>query len=151
MKEKNSIIKSKTISKMSISVKAKEKNEHIVRQVVSSFLDQLDISTEKLSDISRAIKEVFLNCVRHAYADEKGNVLVRASIRENDLIYIVISDTGCGIANAEEVISKSANSNGGFARIKNYADEVYVTSITSEDTLDDKGGTIVTLVFDIKE
>lgn len=144
-------MKNKIISKMSISVKAEEKNEHIVRQVISSFLNQLDITTEKLSDIARAIKEVFLNCVHHAYVDEKGNVLVRASIRENDLIYIVISDTGCGIANTEETISKSVDSNGGFARIKNYADEVYVTSITSEDTLDNKGGTIVTLFFDIKE
>jgi anti-sigma regulatory factor (Ser/Thr protein kinase) len=60
---------------------------------LGSFLDELSVSSEERSAIMIAGEEVFVNVIRHAYVEERGDVVVTLAARDRE-IEITLSDTG---------------------------------------------------------
>jgi anti-sigma regulatory factor (Ser/Thr protein kinase) len=60
---------------------------------LGSFLDELSVSGEERSAIMIAGEEIFVNVIRHAYVEKRGDVVVTLAARDRE-IEITLSDTG---------------------------------------------------------
>ncbi len=124
-------------------------NIDVLEATVKAFLQKTKLSQYKINECLKAVSEVFLNTVIHAY--EEPNQIIKIQIHlKVDEIKIIISDTGKGIEDTNKVkehtftTRKDLNLSGiGFDFIDLYMDSVSVESIVGL-------GTKVTMIKKIK-
>jgi anti-sigma regulatory factor (Ser/Thr protein kinase) len=84
-------------SDVRLSLPARPENVAVVRHVLGAFAEALDLPDTVIEDMRLAVTEACTNVVRHAYAGvEPGtiDILIRPV---DDMLQIVVSDTGRGI------------------------------------------------------
>ncbi len=87
---------------MILEFPSKSCNEAFARSAVACFAAQLDPTLEELGDIRTAVSEAVTNCIVHAYPNDYGVVTVRCRILKDQVLDIVIKDTGVGIGDIEQ-------------------------------------------------
>lgn len=141
----------KVINEMEIKVRAISVNESFVRASIAGFCLQLNPSIDELTDIKTAVSEAVTNSIVHAYPqNDKGEILIKVKLFNNNQVYIQITDFGIGIKNLEEAKKPfyttkpdQERSGMGFTVMESFMDEVNV--LNEQDQ-----GLTVTLIKKIK-
>lgn len=119
---------------MKLEVPAKSSNEAFVRATVGAFVSQMDPTIEEIADIKTAVSEGVTNAIIHGYEHIKGVVTVICRSEEN-MIEIVISDSGVGISDIEKAREplytskpKEERSGMGFTVMETFMDVLIIES-----------------------
>lgn len=145
MKEyKQNLDCSNCTNKIEIKMLAIPENEKLARNVVASFLLDLNPSVEEISDIKTVISEAVTNSIVHGYNKGCGEIKIVASLSDNELTLKVI-DEGVGIKDIKQAMQpffttrpEEERSGMGFTVMETFMDSVSVENNTPR-------GTIVTL------
>lgn len=132
-----------------VTMDAKPENEKLARNLIASFLIDLNPSVEEISDIKTVISEAVTNCIVHGYNKGRGEINIEAFLKGNILLLKVI-DSGVGIADIKKAMQpffttkpEEERSGMGFTVMETFMDSVEVTNNTPN-------GTIVTMIKEIK-
>ena len=127
-------MKNKADNSMEIIFDAKSENESFARVVAAAFCTRLDPTVEEIADIKTAVSEAVTNSIVHGYDGREGQILMRCSIVDRDVI-IEIKDEGVGIENVERAMEplyttkpEQERSGMGFSFMEAFMDELKVTS-----------------------
>ncbi|MBO5459238.1 MAG: anti-sigma F factor [Lachnospira sp.] len=127
-------MKNKADNSMEIIFDAKSENESFARVVAAAFCTRLDPTVEEIADIKTAVSEAVTNSIVHGYDGREGQILMRCSIVDRDVI-IEIEDEGVGIENVERAMEplyttkpEQERSGMGFSFMEAFMDELKVTS-----------------------
>lgn len=119
---------------MEIKFKAIPENEAFARNVVASFVLQLNPSVNELEDIKTAVNEAVTNVVVHAYPNKIGYVNMRITLDKQN-IQIDIWDNGVGIEDINKAIMpfyttkpNEERSGMGFTVMESFMDKLIVTN-----------------------
>lgn len=145
MKEyKQNLNCSNCINKIEIKMLAIPENEKLARNVVASFLLDLNPSVEEISDIKTVISEAVTNSIVHGYNKGSGEITIVASLVGDELTLKVI-DEGVGIKDIKQAMQpffttrpEEERSGMGFTVMETFMDSVSVENNSPR-------GTIVTL------
>ena len=115
-------------------------NESLARVVIAAFLTQLDPTLEELQDVKTAVSEAVTNAIIHGYEEQKGKVVLEASLY-GGLLEVTISDKGKGIENVTRAMqplfttgSEQERSGMGFSFMEAFMDKIEVESSLGEGT-----------------
>ena len=127
-------MKNKADNSMEIIFDAKSENESFARVVAAAFCTRLDPTVEEIADIKTAVSEAVTNSIVHGYDGREGQILMRCSIVDRDVI-IEIEDEGVRIENVERAMEplyttkpEQERSGMGFSFMEAFMDELKVTS-----------------------
>lgn len=116
-------------------------NEGFARMAVSAFMLPLNPTIEEMADVKTAVSEAVTNAIVHGYGQALGTVRLRASIREDALLVIDVSDRGCGIADVQRAREPffttgegDERSGMGFTVMESFMDRVEVQSALGHGT-----------------
>lgn len=133
---------------MEIKFKAIPENEAFARNVVASFILQLNPSVNELEDIKTAVNEAVTNVIVHAYPDKVGYVNMRITLDKQN-IQIDIWDNGIGIKDINKAVMpfyttkpNDERSGMGFTVMESFMDKLEVSN---------KNGVNVTMKKTIEE
>lgn len=125
----------KVQNEVKISFWSRSANESFARVAVSSFFAQLDPTVDELSDVKTAVSEAVTNSIVHGYRNTLGKVMMTLRILENNIVYVKIRDTGCGIADIKKAMEplfttapEEERAGLGFAVMQSFMDKVHVYS-----------------------
>ena len=128
-------------NEMRLDFPALSENESFARMVVSAFMVPLNPTMEEMADVKTAVSEAVTNAIVHGYSQNVGIVRLRASIREDGLLIIDISDRGCGIADIKRARepffttgAEDERSGMGFTVMESFMDRVEVQSALGHGT-----------------
>ena len=117
---------------LNIKLKAISINEKVARNIVASFLLELNPSIEELSDVKTAVSEAVTNSIVHGYKGKAGEITLTAKLKENNL-YIKIEDFGIGIDDIGQAMQpffttgpEGERSGMGFTVMETFMDELRV-------------------------
>ena len=116
-------------------------NEGFARTAVAAFAAQLDPTLDELGDVKTAVSEAVTNAIVHAYPDELGKIVLRASIYRGNVLEIVVRDWGRGIADGEKVREPLYTTGGeersgmGFTIMESFMDKLIVRSKPDKGTV----------------
>ena len=123
------------INEMKIQFLNKSVNEGLARVAVASFCAQLDLTVEVIADIKTAVSEAVTNAIIHAYNSFPLPVYMDMYI-EDEVLKIVIRDTGKGIENVDEAMQPfyttvpgEERSGMGFSVMQAFMDTLEVNSV----------------------
>ena len=129
-------------NEMTLTFPAQACNEGFARMVISAFCLELHPTLSELSDVKTAVSEAVTNAIVHAYPDETGEVIMRASIADTRTLCVEIEDHGRGIENVEQAMEpffttgpELERSGMGFAVMRSFMDALEVTSAPGTGTL----------------
>ena len=133
---------------MEIKFKAIVENEAFARNVVASFILNLNPSIDELEDIKTAVSEAITNVIVHAYPEKPGNITMKVTTIDNK-IDISIIDNGVGIQDIERALTpfyttkpNEERSGMGFTVMQSFMDRFEVKN--------DKNGVIVNMGKDLE-
>ncbi len=115
-------------------------NEGFARAAVAAFAARLDPNMEELGDIKTAVSEAVTNCIVHAYPDCIGPIWIRAKIKPDNELEIVIRDRGVGIADVKLAKEPMFTTGGdersgmGFTIMESFMSQVRVRSTPGRGT-----------------
>ena len=115
-------------------------NEGFARAAVAAFAARLDPTLEELGDIKTAVSEAVTNCIVHAYPDRIGTIWLRAAIRDDGELELVIRDKGVGIPDIDKARQPMFTTGGeersgmGFTIMDSFMDMVRVRSTEGAGT-----------------
>ena len=115
-------------------------NEGFARAAVAAFAARLDPTLEELGDIKTAVSEAVTNCIVHAYPDTIGTIWLRAAIRDDGELELVIRDKGVGIPDIDKARQPMFTTGGeersgmGFTIMDSFMDMVRVRSTEGAGT-----------------
>lgn len=119
-------------NKFKMNVDAKLINEGFVRSMVATFCVQLNPSVSEINDIKTAVSEAVTNAIVHGYSGKGGDIEVFCGIKEN-VVFISVSDCGCGIEDIEKAKEpffttkeKEERSGMGFTVMESFMDSLNV-------------------------
>lgn len=78
------------------------RNEAFARSVTAAFAAQMDPTLDELGDIKTAVSEAVTNVIVHAYPDRVGTVTLRLRRLKDNVLEIIVRDSGCGIQDIEK-------------------------------------------------
>ena len=117
-----------------IKLKAISINEKVARNIVASFLLELNPSIEELSDVKTAVSEAITNSIVHGYSRSCGEIILTAKLKA-DRLYIKIEDFGIGIDDISQAMQpffttgpEGERSGMGFTVMETFMDELRVTN-----------------------
>lgn len=117
-----------------VKLKAISVNEKVARNIIASFLLELNPSIEELSDVKTAISEAVTNSVVHGYKGHKGDITITAKLKDN-ILYIKIEDYGVGIEDINQAMQpfyttgpEGERSGMGFTVMETFMDELRVVN-----------------------
>ena len=125
---------------ITIEFPSRSANEGFARSAVAAFAVQLDPTLEELGDIKTAVSEAVTNAIVHAYPDTLGKIVIKASIREGNVLEVTVRDWGCGIADVERAREPLFTTGGeersgmGFTIMESFMDTLRVTSKEGQGT-----------------
>lgn len=121
---------------MELRFSALSQNESFARATVAGFCLQANPTIDELTDIKTAVSEAVTNCIVHAYPKNRGEILLTATINENNLT-LKIRDYGIGIqdlAKARQPFFTSKpledRSGMGFTVMESFMDSLSVSNAT---------------------
>lgn len=116
-------------------------NEGLARMIVSAFTLPLNPSLEEMADLKTAVSEAVTNAIIHAYSEGTGIVKMHLGRKER-IIFIDVSDEGCGIRDIKQAMEplfttrEDIDRSGmGFAFMEAFTDELSVESIPGKGTV----------------
>lgn len=116
-------------------------NESFARIAVSAFAVQLDPTLDTLADIKTAVSEAVTNAIVHGYGEKIGIVTIEATLNENGLLELSVSDRGRGIEDIPHAMQpffttqpEKERSGMGFSVMQTFMDRVRVESVVGEGT-----------------
>jgi len=131
-------------NEIKLELLAVSRNEAFARQAVASFVSQLPITVEELSDIKTAVSEAVTNSIVHGYGERLGFVTLECRLFDNEkgeTIEISIIDSGKGISDIEKAREplytsqpELERSGMGFTVMETFMDEVSVSSEINRGT-----------------
>lgn len=130
------------INQMKLEFLAVPENEGFARVAVSAFAVQLDPTLNVLADIKTAVSEAVTNAIVHGYADAPGGtVTVAASLRDDGVLEVAVTDQGKGIEDIARAMQpffttqpEKERSGMGFSVMQTFMDRVTVESAPGEGT-----------------
>lgn len=115
-------------------------NESFARAAVAAFAARLDPNMEELGDIKTAVSEAVTNCIVHAYPDCIGTIYLKARIKPDNELEIVVRDRGVGIDNISRALEPMFTTGGdersgmGFTIMESFMSDVRVRSTPGRGT-----------------
>ena len=125
---------------MILEFPSKSVNEAFARSAVACFAAQLDPTLDELGDIRTAVSEAVTNCIVHAYPEGFGMITLRCRILKDNVLDIVIKDSGIGIADLEQArrpafTTGSGDRSGmGFTIMESFMTSFEVSSVPGKGT-----------------
>ena len=116
-------------------------NEGFARTAAACFAAQLDPTLDEVNDIKTAVSEAVTNCIVHAYPDKLGTVTLRLRLFEDNVMEIVVKDTGVGIPDVEKARKPLFTTGGadrsgmGFTIMESFMDNLKVRSQAGKGTI----------------
>lgn len=127
MKEKQNLIR--------IKMESRSNNEAFARTVAGAYLMPFDPTLEEMNDVKTAVSEAITNAIVHAYPDRIGEITMELYVKAEDMLYIRITDRGCGIDDIKQAMeplfttcSDAERSGLGFTMMQSFCDKVKVRS-----------------------
>lgn len=128
-------------NEMQTSFLAIAENESFARVVVAAFTVQLQPTVSEIADIKTAVSEAVTNAIVHGYENSKGHVILKAEIRDKNLLTIEVQDHGKGIPDVPQAMEpfftthpEQERSGMGFAVMQTFMDDLQVESVPGEGT-----------------
>ncbi len=116
-------------------------NESLARAALSAFVIPADPTAQELADLRTVISEAVTNAVVHGYRNSSGDIALCLRLLPERVIYIRVSDKGCGIddvGKAMEPLYTSAPEEDraglGFAIMQTFTDSLLVRSTLGHGT-----------------
>lgn len=129
------------INQMKLEFLSIPENEGFARVAVSAFAVQLDPTLDTLADIKTAVSEAVTNAIVHGYGEKIGVVSLSATLFENGILSISVSDRGRGIEDIARAMQpffttqpEKERSGMGFSVMQTFMDKVSVESLPGEGT-----------------
>ena len=128
------------VNRFTVRFLSRSANEGFARSAAAAFIAQLDPTLDELEDVKTAVSEAVTNAVVHGYRDKIGDITMTVKLFEGDIIEIVVSDKGCGIADVEAARAPLFTTGGagrsgmGFTIMDSFMDELRVRSHPGKGT-----------------
>lgn len=130
------------MNKMSCKFRSNIENEAFARTSALAFLMPLKPTMEEMMEIKTLISEAVSNAILHAYENNpEGMVKLEIAYDNNGLVTMIISDSGCGIADIQQAMqplytSKLENERSGMGMsiMQTFSDSFDVISTVNEGT-----------------
>ena len=112
---------------------SESENEGIARIVTSAYIMRFDPDMEEMEDVKTAVSEAVTNSIIHGYKGEDGVIEIVSRIA-NRILYIEITDHGCGIEDVDKAMEPmyttgtDGRSGMGFSFMEAFMDELTVES-----------------------
>ena len=112
---------------------SESENEGIARIVTSAYIMRFDPDMEEMEDVKTAVSEAVTNSIIHGYKGEDGVIEIVSRIT-NRILYIEITDHGCGIEDVDKAMEPmyttgtDGRSGMGFSFMEAFMDELTVES-----------------------
>ena len=130
----------KPVNEAKLTFWSRSANEGFARSAAACFAAQLDPTLEEINDVKTAVSEAVTNCIVHAYPDRLGLVTLRLRLFEDNMLEIVIKDTGVGIPDVEKAREPLYTTGGedrsgmGFTIMESFMDQMKVRSRLGKGT-----------------
>ena len=139
--ESNTVVEvAKYMNEVMLEFDAVSQNESFARVAVAAFLTPLNPTVEEVADVKTAVSEAVTNAIIHGYENGPGKIRMTCKIKQ-DVLTVIIEDTGKGIANIEEAMMplfttkpELERSGMGFAFMEAFMDELDVQSVPGDGT-----------------
>ncbi len=131
----------KPSNEVKLTFLSRSANEGFARTVAACFAAQLDPTLDEVNDIKTAVSEAVTNCIVHAYPDKLGTVTLRLRLFEDNVMEIVVKDTGVGIPDVEKARKPLFTTGGadrsgmGFTIMESFMDNLKVRSQAGKGTI----------------
>ena len=129
------------INQMKLEFLSVPENEGFARVAVSAFAVQLNPTLDVLADIKTAVSEAVTNAIVHGYREKRGIVAIGASLTDEGMLEISVSDRGQGIADIAQAMQpffttqpEKERSGMGFSVMQTFMDKVTVESALGRGT-----------------
>lgn len=129
------------INEMHLKFLSKSVNESFARNVVASFVLELDPTINEIADIKTAVSEAVTNSIVHGYRRASGMIYIDAKITDSKKVIIKVKDKGMGIEDIKKAMeplfttAKEEERAGlGFAVMQSFMDKVKVSSTVGKGT-----------------
>lgn len=126
---------------MKLTFPSKSQNEAFARIVVAAFASQLDPSIEELADVKTAVSEAVTNAIIHGYENTKGDIVIEAKLKDNNILEVIVKDFGKGIEDIEKAKEplfttkpELERSGMGFTIMENFMDSLSIDSYPGKGT-----------------
>ena len=133
-------MKTKSTNYIHLDFLSRSANEGFARTAAACFAAQLDPTLDEVNDIKTAVSEAVTNCIVHAYPDKLGTVTLRLRLFEDNVMEIVVKDTGVGIPDVEKARKPLFTTGGadrsgmGFTIMESFMDRLTVRSVPGKGT-----------------
>ena len=130
----------KPSNEVKLTFLSRSANEGFARTVAACFAAQLDPTLDEVNDIKTAVSEAVTNCIVHAYPDKLGTVTLQLRLFEDNVMEIVVKDTGVGIPDVEKARKPLFTTGGadrsgmGFTIMESFMDNLKVRSQAGKGT-----------------
>lgn len=131
----------KILNEFKCTFPANSANEALARATLSAFVIPADPTAQELADLRTVISEAVTNAIVHGYRNSSGDIALCLRLLPERVIYIRVSDKGCGIADvnkAMEPLYTSAPEEDraglGFAIMQTFTDSLHVRSTPDHGT-----------------
>jgi len=116
-------------------------NESLARAALSAFLIPADPSAQELADLRTVISEAVTNAIVHGYRNSTGLISICLRMLPDRVLYIRVSDKGCGIPDIEQAMTplyttapEEERAGLGFAIMQEFTDKLHVRSSVGNGT-----------------
>ncbi len=120
---------------------ANSANEGLARAALSAFMIPADPTAQELADLRTVISEAVTNAIVHGYRNTSGEVALCLRLLPERVIYIRVSDKGCGIADVDKAMEplytsapEEDRAGLGFAIMQTFTDSLLVRSTPGRGT-----------------
>ena len=112
--------------------------------LLAAFLIPADPTAEELADLRTVISEAVTNAIVHGYrgAETRGRVTVLMRMLPERVLYLRVSDKGCGIADVEKAMEplwtsapQEERAGLGFAIMQSFTDTLNVRTAPGRGTV----------------
>ncbi len=117
-------------------------NEALARAALSAFLIPSDPTAQELADLRTVISEAVTNAIVHGYRNSSGDVAICLRMLPDRVLYIRVSDKGCGIPDIEQAMTplytsapEEERAGLGFAIMQEFTDSLHVRSSAGNGTV----------------
>lgn len=128
-------------NEMHLKFLSKSTNESFARNVVATFILELDPTINEIADIKTAVSEAVTNSIVHGYRRECGIIYIDAKITDSRKLIIKIKDKGSGIEDIKKAMEplyttaqEEERAGLGFAVMQSFMDNVKVSSKLGKGT-----------------
>ncbi len=120
---------------MKLEFKSRLENEAFARTSAVAFLMPLNLDMESIMEIKTMLAEAIVNAMIHGYDSREDETIVLCISYDEEMIYMSISDNGCGIDDLTQALQPMYTSKQhmersgmGMTIMQTFADEFHIDS-----------------------